>query len=113
MELIYDTPRLEEKLLVKKAKQMSLKVRMINVKQTPLVFDGPEVDVSLIRCISMFNSLHAAAVREGAGVKAVNSSNAIMNAGDKILTLSRFKAANIPFPRTALGMYGEAVEKAI
>jgi len=113
IEIIYDNPRLEEKLLLKAARISGVDVLLTNVKQHPLRFEPPDVDVSLVRCVSMYNAVHSAAVREGAGVRAVNSSQSILNAGDKILTLSHMKRRGIPTPRTAVGLDSESAHKAL
>ena len=113
IEIMYDNPRFEEKLLLKAARLAGVNVTLTNVKQHPLRFESPDVDVSLIRCVSMYNSVHAAAMREGGGIRAVNSSQAILNAGDKILSLSRMKASGISTPRTAVGLDNESARKAL
>ena len=113
LEIIYDVPRVEEKLILKSAKMRGLSVRLTNVRQQHLLFDKPSVDISLVRCISMYNAVHSAAVREGVGVRAINSSEAIIYSGNKILTVSRLKAAGLPTPRTAVGLDDEAAAKAL
>ncbi|MEM1944861.1 MAG: lysine biosynthesis protein LysX [Nitrososphaerota archaeon] len=113
LEIVYDVPRIEEKLLVKAAKLGGLTVRLTNVRQQPLIFDKPAVDVSLVRCISMYNAVHSAAVREGAGVKAIKSSDAIIYSGNKILSGAKLRASTLPIPRTAVGLDAESAEKAL
>ncbi|MEM2871777.1 MAG: lysine biosynthesis protein LysX [Candidatus Caldarchaeum sp.] len=113
VEIAFDMPRLEEKMLAKTAAAKGFGVKLTNVKQHSFGFERPSVDVSLIRCVSMYGAVHTAAIREGAGVRAVNSSSAILYSGDKILTVSRLKSAGLPVPRTAVGMNSEAAKKAL
>ncbi|MEM2051514.1 MAG: lysine biosynthesis protein LysX [Candidatus Caldarchaeum sp.] len=113
VEIAFDVPRLEEKLLAKAASIAGAEVKLTNVRQQPLGLEKPSVDVCLVRCISMYGAVHVAALREGTGVRAVNPSSAILYSGDKILTVSRLKAVGLPLPRTAVGLDAPAAEKAL
>jgi glutamate--LysW ligase ArgX len=113
IEIAYDVPRLEEKLLAKAASMNNLSVKLTNVRQTPLTLERPFVDVTLVRCVSMYGAVHAAALREAVDIKAINGSMAILYSGDKILTVSRLKAAGLLIPRVAVGLDAEAAEKAL
>jgi len=113
IEIAFDVPRLEEKLLAKAVTMRGLEVKLTNVRQQPLGLDRVSVDVCLVRCISMYAAAHTAALREAVGVRAVNSSSAILYSGDKVLTVSRLKAAGLPLPRTAVGIDIESAEKAL
>ncbi len=113
LEVAFDVPRLEEKLLAKAASMKGLDVRLTNVRQQPFGLEKTSIDVCLVRCMSMYGAVHTAALRESIGVRAVNTSSAIMYAGDKILTISKLKAAGLPLPRTAVGLGSTAAEKAL
>jgi len=113
LELIFDVPRIEEKLLAKSARMHNLSVRLTNVRKQPLIFERPGVDVSLVRCISMYNAAHSAAVREAASIRAINNSSSIICSGNKILTVAKLKASGLPVPRTAVGLAPESAEKAL
>ncbi|MDJ0270920.1 MAG: lysine biosynthesis protein LysX [Aigarchaeota archaeon] len=113
IEIIYDIPRMEEKLLVKAARMASASVILTNIRQQPLRFEVSDIDVSLVRCVSMYGAMHAAAIREGAGIRTVNRSSAIMTSGDKVLTLSRLKSSGLPVPRSAVGLDHIAAYKAL
>ncbi len=113
VEVAFDMPRLEEKLLAKAASMKGLDVKLTNVRQQPFGLEKTSVDVCLVRCMSMYGAVHTAALREGVGVRAVNTSSAILYAGDKILTISKLKAAGLPLPRTAIGLDSTAAEKAL
>jgi len=113
IEIIYDFPRLEERLIAKALRMLSAQVRLMNVRQQPLDFDKPDVDVSAVRCVSMYSALHSAAVRESVDVKAVNNSEAIMISGDKVLTISRLKAYGLPIPRSAVALDNKSAQRAL
>ncbi len=112
VELIFDVPRLEEKLIVKALKKSGLDLKLTNVKYDPLTWGNPPAPLSLIRTISMQRAVYSASLREAAGAKTINRYHAILIAGDKILTLSELKKASIPFPESLVAFNPEAAEKA-
>lgn len=112
VELIIDVPRLEEKLILKELKEAGLNLQLTNVKYHPLSWEDKPAEISLMRTISMQRAAYSASIRESAGAKVINSLEAILIAGDKILTLSRLWKAGIPFPRSLVALDGEAAEKA-
>ena len=112
IELIFDVPRLEEKLILEELKKAGLNLQLTNVKHHPLSWEDKPAEISLIRTISMQRAAYSASIREAAGARAINSLEAILIAGDKILTLSRLWKAGIPFPRSVVALNGEAAEKA-
>ncbi|MEM0350006.1 MAG: lysine biosynthesis protein LysX [Candidatus Caldarchaeum sp.] len=113
IEIAFDTPRVEEKLLAKAVAAKGAELRLTNVKQNVFTLQKTAVDVCLVRCVSLYGAIHTAALREGAGVRSINSSEAIFLAGDKVLTVSRLKLVNLPIPRTAVGLNTKAAEKAL
>ena len=112
VELIFDVPRLEEKLIVKALKKSGLDLKLTNVKYDPLTWGNLPAPLSLIRTISMQRAVYSASLREAAGAKTINRYHAILIAGDKILTLSELKKASIPFPESLVAFNPEAAEKA-
>jgi len=112
VELIFDIPRLEEKLIIEAFKKLGIKLKLTNVKYTPLTWNEPAAEIALIRTISMQRAAYSASMREAVGARAINSSMAIIIAGDKVFTLSKLKEAGIPFPESAVAFNSEAVEKA-
>ena len=112
VELLYDVPRLEEKLIMRALKSSGVELKLTNVKYSPLSWSDQAAPVALIRPISMVRAIYSASLREAVGAKTINSSISIMFAGDKILTLSRFKQAGIPFPESMIAFGSEAAEKA-
>jgi len=112
VELIVDVPRLEEKLILEELGRSGLRFKLTNAKYTPLAWGERPAEIALIRAVSMQRAAYCAAIRESSGARAINSSEAIIIAGDKILTLSRFWRAGIPFPETMIALNGEAAERA-
>ncbi|MCD6312430.1 MAG: lysine biosynthesis protein LysX [Thaumarchaeota archaeon] len=112
VELIFDVPRLEEKLILEELKKAELNLQLTNVKYHPLLWGDKPAEISLIRTISMQRAAYSASIREAAGARAINSLKAILIAGDKILTLSELWRAGISFPKSVVALNGEAAEKA-
>ncbi|HDJ66353.1 MAG TPA: lysine biosynthesis protein LysX [Nitrososphaeria archaeon] len=112
VELLYDIPRLEEKLIMKALKKLGIELKLTNVKYSPLSWSDQVVSIALVRPISMIRAIYSASLREAVGAKTINNSISIMFAGDKVLTLSRFRQAGIPFPKSIIAFGSEAAEKA-
>ena len=112
IELIFDVPRLEEKLIIQELKNLGLELKLTNVKYEPLSWSDQAADLALVRTISMQRAAYSASMREALGVRTINSSQAILIAGDKIFTLSALKKAGIPFPESIVAFNSEAAEKA-
>jgi len=112
IELIFDVPRLEEKLIIQELKNLGLELKLTNVKYEPLSWSDQAADLALVRTISMQRAAYSASMRETLGVRTINSSQAILIAGDKIFTLSALKKAGIPFPESVVAFNSEAAEKA-
>ena len=112
VELLFDVPRLEEKLIVNAFRKLGLELKLTNVKYHPLSWDDYPATVALIRTISMQRAAYSASLREAVGVKTINNSKSILIAGDKILTLSELRKAGIAFPESVVAFNSEAAEKA-
>ena len=112
VELLYDVPRLEEKLILKALRSVGVGVKPTNVKALPLSWDDAPAPMALIRPVSMLRAVYAASMREASGVTTINNSMAIMLAGDKILTLGKLKRAGLRFPDSMVAFTAEAAEKA-
>lgn len=112
VEVIYDVPRIEEKLILKALKELGLKPALTSVKEKPLQFDEGASKVCMIRPVSMYRAAYSAAVRESSGCTAINSSSSILCCGDKILTLSKLVHAGLRVPRSIIAMSLQSAEKA-
>lgn len=112
VELIFDIPRVEERLMVDALKKTGLNLKLTNVKYSPLTWSDAPAPISLIRTVSMQRAVYSASLRESVGVKTINSYWAILISGDKILTLSKLRKHGIPFPESFVAFNPEAAEKA-
>ena len=114
VEVIVDHVRFEEKVIVESLKNNGVNVTLTNLRLNPLSWievDG-DIDLSLIRPISMYRSVYSACMRESTNIETVNNSYSILVSGDKVLTISKLKMAKIPFPETYVAFSSEAVLKA-
>ncbi|MCU7787991.1 RimK family alpha-L-glutamate ligase [Pyrobaculum sp. 3827-6] len=104
--LVYDVVREEEKALIKTAERLGVALKTVKIGEV-LDVEGWEPDVYLIRTLSHNKGIVAAAVVEGNGGLAVNSSSAIAVSWNKAVTLARLRASGLPVPRTKV-LFGEA-----
>ena len=85
---LYDTIRLEEKLLIESAKKNEINLEMVDCKKLSVnlnekkQFDHPVLQ----RCVSYYRNLHSTAAIEGQGVRVVNCLNTGIFAGNKLFT---------------------------
>ena len=97
---LYDTIRLEEKLLIESAKKNDINLEMVDCKKLFVdlndkkIFDGP----ILQRCVSYYRNLHSTAAIEGQGTKVVNCLNTGIFAGNKLFTHMLLQKAGVPTP---------------
>ncbi|HIQ10758.1 MAG TPA: RimK family alpha-L-glutamate ligase [Pyrodictium sp.] len=113
MVLAYDYIREEEKRIIRAAKNANVRLTLCNLLESPLdYFDKWDVDAAIIRPVSMFNAVYAASYFESMKVLTVNPSYTILYAGDKILTYSLLRSANIPIPRTILSLGDDSLHVA-
>ena len=97
---LYDTIRLEEKLLIESAKKNDINLEMVDCKKLFVNlndkknFDGPVLQ----RCVSYYRNLHSTAVIEGQGTKVVNCLNTGIFAGNKLFTHMPLQKVGVPTP---------------
>ena len=97
---LYDTIRLEEKLLIESAKKNDINLEMVDCKKLFVNlndkknFDGPVLQ----RCVSYYRNLHSTAVIEGQGTKVVNCLNTGIFAGNKLFTHMLLRKVGVPTP---------------
>jgi glutamate--LysW ligase ArgX len=113
IEVVLDVVRLEEKLIIKSLRDNNVELSLTNLRINPLSWSiSGEVDLTLIRPISMYRAVYSACIRESMGIQTMNNSSSILISGDKVLTLSKLKALNISVPETYIAFSSEAVLKA-
>jgi len=104
--LVYDVLREEEKMLMKAAEKLGVRLELAQVGEA-VEAEGWRQDVYLIRTLSHNRGIITAAVVEGNGGVAVNSYCALTVSWNKAVTHARLKGASLPVPKTTI-LFGEA-----
>ena len=75
--ILYDTIRLEEKLLIASAKKNNIPVDMIDCKKLFINLNEKNVDFQTViqRCVSYYRNIHSTASLEGFGIIVINCLN--------------------------------------
>ena len=113
--VLYDTIRLEEKLLIESAKKNNVNLEMVDCKKLFVDlnkknhFDGP----ILQRCVSYYRNLHSTAALEGQGTKVVNCLNTGIFAGNKLFTHMLLQKAGVPTPDATIAFSKDAALEAL
>lgn len=112
--LLFSRIRVEEKLLIKEAKQRGHEVRRIDSRE--LVFDFDEdyqLDVLLERDVSHSRALYVLNLFENGDVPTVNSYQTARTCGDKIATTKALQEAGVPTPEVKVAFTQESALTAI
>jgi [lysine-biosynthesis-protein LysW]--L-2-aminoadipate ligase len=115
ISVLYDTIRLEEKLLIESAKKNDIPIDMIDCKKLFVdlneknCFDGPVLQ----RCVSYYRNLHSTAALEGQGVRVVNSLNTGIFAGNKLFTHMLLQKTGVPTPDATVAFSKDAAIEAL
>jgi alpha-L-glutamate ligases, RimK family len=104
--LVYDVLREEEKMLIKAAERLDVKLELAQVGEAVEV-EGWRQDVYLIRTLSHNRGITTAAIIEGNGGVAVNSFCALVTSWNKAATHAKLRGAGLPVPKTAI-LFGDA-----
>ena len=112
---LYDTIRLEEKLLIESAKKNDINLEMVDCKKLFVDlndnknFDGPVLQ----RCVSYYRNLHSTAAIEGQGTKVVNCLNTGIFAGNKLFTHMLLQKAGVPTPDATVAFSKDSAPEAL
>ena len=112
---LYDTIRLEEKLLIESAKKNDINLEMVDCKNLFVnlndkkSFDGPVLQ----RCVSYYRNLHSTAAIEGQGTKVVNCLNTGIFAGNKLFTHMLLQKAGVATPDATIAFSKDSALKAL
>ena len=112
---LYDTIRLEEKLLIESAKKNDINLEMVDCKNLFVnlndkkSFDGPVLQ----RCVSYYRNLHSTAAIEGQGTKVVNCLNTGIFAGNKLFTHMLLKKAGVSTPDATVAFSKDSALEAL
>ena len=112
---LYDTIRLEEKLLIESAKKNEINLEMVDCKKLSVdlnekkSFDSPVLQ----RCVSYYSNIHSTAAIEGQGVRVVNCLNTGIFAGNKLFTHMLLQKSGVPTPNATVAFSKDAAMNAL
>jgi len=108
--VLYDTIRLEEKLLIKAAERHDIDIEMVDCKQlfVDLNENTQEFETVLQRCVSYYRNIHSTATLEGLGARVINCLNTGLLAGNKLFTHMLLQKAGIPTPEATIAFSKES-----
>ena len=112
---LYDTIRLEEKLLIESAKKNEINLEMVDCKKLSVdlnekkSFDSPVLQ----RCVSYYRNIHSTAAIEGQGVRVVNCLNTGIFAGNKLFTHMLLEKSGVPTPNATVAFSKDAAMNAL
>ena len=112
---LYDTIRLEEKLLIESAKKNDINLEMIDCKKMSIDLNEKSCFAHpvLQRCVSYYRNLHSTAAIEGQGVRVVNCLNTGIFAGNKLFTHMLLQKSGIPTPDVTVAFSKDAAMEAL
>ncbi|MEZ0318495.1 MAG: RimK family alpha-L-glutamate ligase [Pyrobaculum sp.] len=99
VNLLYDLIKEEEKMLIKAAERLGVKMELVRVGEV-VSFDEWGPGLYLVRTLSHNRAIISASIIEGNGGVAVNSSQAIALCWNKAAALAKLKSAGLPVPRS-------------
>jgi len=113
--VLYDTIRLEEKLLIKAAERHDINIEMVDCKQlfVDLNKNTQEFETVLQRCVSYYRNIHSTATLEGLGARVINCLNTGLLAGNKLFTHMLLQKAGIPTPEATIAFSKEAAMESL
>ena len=112
---LYDTIRLEEKLLIESARKNEINLEMVDCKKLYVdlnekkSFDSPVLQ----RCVSYYRNLHSTAAIEGQGVRVVNCLNTGIFAGNKLFTHMLLQKSGVPTPNATVAFSKDAAMQSL
>ena len=110
--LAYDMLRVEEKLIYNALVEHAVKPYLINVTNTPLPCNTA-FNAVIVRPVSMFKALHAAAAFWSKNLLTINPWYTIITSGDKILAYTIMEKAQIPIPKTMFALSSRSLLKTV
>ena len=113
VRIVFDSVRLEEKMLEQKAIELGHDTKMIDAKTTQFTTQSKKSDydfgdVVLERCVSYFRGLHFTASLEFLDIPVLNRTEVANNCGNKMITSLLLKKHNVPTPKTYFTFSSEA-----
>jgi len=113
--VLYDTIRLEEKLLIESAKKNDIDIEMVDCKKlfVDLNKNTHNFQTVLQRCVSYYRNIHSTATLEGLGARVVNSLNTGILAGNKLFTHMLLQKAGVPTPDATIAFSKESAMESL
>ena len=113
--VLYDTIRLEEKLLIKAAEMHDIAIEMVDCKRlfVDLNKSTHEFGTVLQRCVSYYRNIHSTATLEGLGARVINSLRTGILAGNKLFTHMLLQKAGIPTPEAIIAFSKESAMESL
>ena len=113
--VLYDTIRLEEKLLMKAAKKNDIQIEMVDCKKLFINLNEStqEFETVLQRCVSYYRNIHSTATLEGLGAKVINCLNTGLLAGNKLFTHKLLQKAGIATPDATIAFSKESAMESL
>ena len=113
--VLYDTIRLEEKLLIEAAKKNNIQIAMVDCKKLfiNLNENTQEFETVLQRCVSYYRNIHSTATLEGLGARVINCLNTGLLAGNKLFTHMLLQKAGIPTPEATIAFSKESAMESL
>lgn len=104
LAILHSTIRKEEKLSVEAARQRSLRIKLIDIREEifNLLSYKVDFDIAFERSVSTVKGTSTFVFLESLGIKVVNSLEATQHCADKFTICLLLKRANIPIPKFAL-----------
>ena len=113
--VLYDTIRLEEKLLIEAAKKNDIQIEMVDCKKLFINLNEniQEFETVLQRCVSYYRNIHSTATFEGLGARVINCLNTGLLAGNKLFTHMLLQKAGIPTPEATIAFSKESAMESL
>jgi len=113
--VLYDTIRLEEKLLIEAAKKNDIPIEMVDCKKLFINLNENSHDFQTVlqRCVSYYRNIHSTATFEGLGARVIKCLNTGLLAGNKLFTHMLLQKAGIPTPEAIIAFSKESAMESL
>ena len=113
--VLYDTIRLEEKLIIESAKKNDISIELVDCKKLFINLNEKNVDFQTVlqRCVSYYRNIHSTASLEGFGINVINCLNTGLLAGNKLFTHMLLQKNNIPTPDVTVAFSKDAAMESL
>ena len=113
--VLYDTIRLEEKLIIESAKKNDISIELVDCKKLFINLNEKNVDFKTVlqRCVSYYRNIHSTASLEGFGINVINCLNTGLLAGNKLFTHMLLQKNNIPTPDVTVAFSKDAAMESL